>query len=295
MRSLAPLLTRLLVTAIVVAVAAVVGWQLWVYYWRRPGPATGACAPTWCRWRPTCPASSPRCAVRDNQRVAKGDLLFRIDRERYRLALAQAEAAVGNRQAGLAQANRDAERYRRLDVTAISQAQREQAQSIADQAIAAVQQTQADRDLAQLNLDRTEVRAPVNGIVTNLDLQVGDYVAAGRAVIAVVDTDSFHVDGYFEETKLARIRPGDRATVYLIGAGPALDGHVEGIASAIVDRERSSSPDLLANVNPTFAWVRLAQRIPVRIAIDRVPPGIQLIAGRTATVVIEPLPGSGTP
>jgi multidrug resistance efflux pump len=114
-------------------------------------------------------------------------------------------------------------------------------------------------------------------------------------VIAVVDADSFHVDGYFEETKLARIRPGDRATVYLIGAGPALDGHVEGIASAIVDRERSGSSDLLANVNPTFAWVRLAQRIPVRIAIDRVPPGIQLIAGRTATVVIEPLPGSGTP
>jgi multidrug resistance efflux pump len=295
MRRLAPLLTRLLVTAIVVAVAAVVGWQLWVYYLEAPWTRDGRVRADVVQVAPDVSGIVTEVAVRDNQRVAKGDLLFRIDRERYRLALAQAEAAVGNRQAGLAQANRDAERYRRLDVTAISQAQREQAQSIADQAIAAVQQTQADRDLAQLNLDRTEVRAPVNGIVTNLDLQVGDYVAAGRAVIAVVDADSFHVDGYFEETKLARIRPGDRATVYLIGAGPALDGHVEGIASAIVDRERSGSSDLLANVNPTFAWVRLAQRIPVRIAIDRVPPGIQLIAGRTATVVIEPLPGSGTP
>ena len=186
-----------------------------------------------------------------------------------------------------------AERYRRLDVTAVSQAQREQALSVAEQAAAAVQQAQADRDLAQLNLDRTEIKAPVNGIVTNLDLQVGDYVAAGHPVIAVVDTDTFHVDGYFEETKLDRIRIGDPVTIYLIGVGPALQGHVEGIASAIVDRERSSSSDLLANVNPTFAWVRLAQRIPVRIAIDSVPPDVQLIAGRTATVVVEPTARGG--
>jgi RND family efflux transporter MFP subunit len=226
--------------------------------------------------------------VRDNQRVARGDVLFRIDHDRYRLALAQADAAVANRAAARDQADRDAERYRRLDVTAISQAQREQAQSVAQQAAAALQQAQADRDLAQLNLDRTEIRAPVNGIVTNLDLQVGDYVAAGHPVVAVVDTDSFHVDGYFEETKLGRIQVGDPVTIYLIGTATPLHGRVEGIASAIVDRERSSSADLLANVNPTFAWVRLAQRVPVRIAIDEVPPGLQLISGRTATVVVEP-------
>ena len=152
-----------------------------------------------------------------------------------------------------------------------------------------------DESLVELETDKVvlEVPAPVNGIVTNLDLQVGDYVAAGHPVIAVVDTDTFHVDGYFEETKLDRIRIGDPVTIYLIGVGPALQGHVEGIASAIVDRERSSSSDLLANVNPTFAWVRLAQRIPVRIAIDSVPPDVQLIAGRTATVVVEPTARGG--
>ena len=288
MRSFAPLLIRLLVTGIAVAIAAVVAWQLWVYYMEEPWTRDGRVRADVVQVAPDVSGIVTEVAVRDNQRVAAGDLLFRIDRERYRLALAQAEAAVANRQAGLAQAGRDADRYRRLDVTAIAQAQREQAQSAADQAMAEVQRAQADRDLAQLNLDRTEVRAPVNGIVTNLALQVGDYVTAGRPVIAVVDTDSFHVDGYFEETKLGRIRPGDRATIYLIGAGPALTGHVEGIASAIVDRERGTSADLLANVNPTFAWVRLAQRIPVRIAIDEVPPDVQLIAGRTATVVIEP-------
>ena len=292
MRSFAPLLVRLLVTGIAVAIAAVVAWQLWVYYMEEPWTRDGRVRADVVQVAPDVSGIVTEVAVHDNQQVARGDLLFHIDRDRdrYRLALAQADAAVANRQANLAQANRDADRYRRLDVTAVAQAQREQAQSIADQAAAAVQQAQADRDLAQLNLDRTEVRAPVNGIVTNLDLQVGDYVAAGHPVIAVVDTDSFHVDGYFEETKLGRIRKGDRATIYLIGAGPPLTGHVEGIASAIVDRERGTSADLLANVNPTFAWVRLAQRIPVRIAIDTVPPDVQLIAGRTATVVIEPGP-----
>src|SRR5262249_29860340 len=153
----------------------------------------------------------------------------RIDPERYRLALAQAEAAAANRKAALDQANRDADRYRRLNVTAVAEAQREQAQSAADQALAALQQAAADRGPAALNLARAEVRSPVNGIVTNLDLQVGDYVAAGRPVVAVVDTDSFHVDGYFEETKLARIKPGDRARIYLVGDSNPLTGEVEGI------------------------------------------------------------------
>ena len=288
MRNLAPLLLRVAITGVVVGIAAVIGWQLWVYYMEDPWTRDGRVRADVVQVAPDVAGIVTEVPVRDNQRVARGDVLFRIDHDRYRLALAQADAAVANRAAARDQADRDAERYRRLDVTAISQAQREQAQSVAQQAAAALQQAQADRDLAQLNLDRTEIRAPVNGIVTNLDLQVGDYVAAGHPVVAVVDTDSFHVDGYFEETKLGRIQVGDPVTIYLIGTATPLHGRVEGIASAIVDRERSSSADLLANVNPTFAWVRLAQRVPVRIAIDEVPPGLQLISGRTATVVVEP-------
>ena len=281
---------RVAVTLAALVLAGLVGWQLWAYYLGSPWTRDGRLRAAIVQVAPDVSGLVVEVGVRDNQAIAAGDLLFRIDPERYRLALAQAEAAVANRKAALAQANRDAERYRRLDATAVAQAQREQAQSVADQALAALQQAEADRELAALNLARTEIRSPVAGSVTNLKLEAGDYVAAGRAVVAVVDRESFHVDGYFEETKLRLIRPGDRATIYLIGEPEPLEGVVEGIASAIADRERSDGADLLANVNPTFAWVRLAQRVPVRIRIEEVPPGVQLIAGRTASVVITPEP-----
>ena len=117
-------------------------------------------------------------------------------------------------------------------------------------------------------------------------MRPGDYVDAGKPLFALIDSDSFHVDGYFEETKLPRIKVGDPASVYLIGESAEIEGHVESIAGGIADRERQGSADLLANVNPTFSWVRLAQRVPVRIALDHVPPVVRLVTGRTATVVV---------
>ncbi|MGE4339970.1 MAG: HlyD family secretion protein [Pigmentiphaga sp.] len=138
------------------------------------------------------------------------------------------------------------------------------------------------------NLQRTTVRATVNGVVTNFSMQPGDYAGTGTAVIAIVDTDSLYVDGYFEETKLHHIQVGDKAKVQLLQGGPAIDGHVQGFAAGIADGERIAAPTLLADVNPTFTWVRLAARIPVRIAIDHVPAGAHLVAGMTATVTILP-------
>jgi multidrug resistance efflux pump len=132
------------------------------------------------------------------------------------------------------------------------------------------------------------VRAPVNGFVTNFDMRPGDYVDAGKPLFALIDSDSFHVDGYFEETKLPRIKTGDPARVSLVGERSTIEGHVESIAGGIADRERQGSADLLANVNPTFSWVRLAQRVPVRIALDHVPADVRLVTGRTATVVVLP-------
>ena len=128
--------------------------------------------------------------------------------------------------------------------------------------------------------------APVNGIVTNFDLLPGRYVNAGAGVFALIDSDSFRIEGYFEETKLGRIHVGETATVKLIGDPHELSGHVESIASGIEDQNRSTSSDLLASVNPTFSWVRLAQRIPVRIKLDNVPGDVSLVSGRTATVSI---------
>ena len=143
------------------------------------------------------------------------------------------------------------------------------------------------RDTARLNLERTTIRATVNGIVTNVELQPGDYATAGHQVLALVDTDAIYIDGYFEETKLPQIRVGDRARVHLMGLDTDLRGTVESIAAAIEDRERSASSANLANVNPTFSWVRLAQRIPVRIRLEGVGGGIRMIPGRTATVSID--------
>ncbi len=154
-------------------------------------------------------------------------------------------------------------------------------------AAASYQEAIAARDLAKLNLDRSQVFAPVDGTVTNLSLRPGHYVSAGSAVMALVDSASIHVEGYFEETKLPRIHPGDTVRVELMGEPRPLTGHVQSIAGGIEDRERTAtSGGLLANVNPTFSWVRLAQRIPVRVVIDHVPDGLRLIPGRTATVAV---------
>ena len=183
-------------------------------------------------------------------------------------------------------AKRDLARSKSLTDVAITRQQVERAQQATDEAQAKLDAANAALDVARLNLERSTVLAPVKGIVTNFDLLPGRYVNVGAAVFALIDSDSFRVEGYFEETKLRRIRVGEEATVKLIGDLRVLSGHVESIAYGIEDQNRSTSSELLASVNPTFSWVRLAQRIPVRIKLDYAPADILLVAGRTATVSI---------
>ncbi len=166
--------------------------------------------------------------------------------------------------------------------------QSQEAQAAYAAAQAATAAAQADLGVAQYNLQRSTIRASVNGEITNFSMQPGDYVNAGTPVLAIVDTDSLYVDGYFEETKLRHIQIGDKASVQLLQGGGAIQGHVQGFAAGIADSERIAAPTLLADVNPTFTWVRLAARIPVRIAIDKVPAGTHLVAGMTCTVAIAP-------
>jgi RND family efflux transporter MFP subunit len=226
-----------------------------------------------------------RVLVHDNQSVSVGDVLFVVDRPRYQLALAQAESAADSLRMQLAQARREDHRNRSLG-DLVSSEVREQSRAKVDQLGAGLAQASAAVDIARLNLARTEVKASVRGQVTNLDLRPAAYAAAGRPVLALVDQDSFHVVGYFEETKIARIRVGDGVTVRLMGEVRVLPGRVESVAGGIEDRERSASSNMLANVNPTFNWVRLAQRIPVRIHLDRLPESVRLIMGQTATVEV---------
>jgi RND family efflux transporter MFP subunit len=225
--------------------------------------------------------------VKDNQLVRKGDVLFVIDRARYERALALAEANVAARKADMDNAQQQAARRAKLTNLAVSDEARQSTMLTAQSAAAAYQQAEANRSTAQLDLDRTVIRAPVNGFVTNLTLDVGQYAAVGTKVMALIDSDSYRVTGYFEETKIPLVLTGKQVAIYLMSGGPPLRGHVEGVSRGITDRDNLDGPGLLANVTPTFEWVRLAQRIPVRIHIDAVPTGIIISSGMTATVVVE--------
>lgn len=283
-------LPRFFVTIVVVAIAAVIGWQLWVYYMLDPWTRDGRVRADVVEVAPDVSGLVAEVFIHDNQTVKIGDPLFQIDPARFTLAKAQAQASVAKAKATLAQAISDARRVNSLSGNAVAAETRDQKNTGVLQAQAAYDSALADLGVAQLNLDRATVRATVNGNISNFSMRPGDYVTAGSAVAALVDADSIYVDGYFEETKLPRIAVGDTTRITLLGGGPALTGHVQSIDAGITDTERSASPNLLANINPTFTWVRLAQRIPVRIQLDKIPAGARLIAGLTATVQILPPP-----
>ncbi|RVU19724.1 efflux RND transporter periplasmic adaptor subunit [Methylobacterium oryzihabitans] len=287
MTSLLTSLIRVVVTLAMVAAALVVGVGLWDYYLEAPWTRDGRVRADVVAVAPDVSGLVTEVKVGDNQPVRRGDVLFRIDPERFSLALRQAEATVAGKKAAAEQMAADYERYSKLSENAVSQQRVEAARAASLEAQAAYDQATADRDVARLNLARSEVKASVNGRITNMDLRPGAYVTVGRGVMALIDDDTLRVEGYFEETKLPRIRVGDPVTVRLMGEAGTLSGRVESIAGGIEDRDRSAGSSLLANVNPTFSWVRLAQRVPVRIALDALPDGVRLIAGRTATVSVE--------
>jgi multidrug resistance efflux pump len=278
---------RLLRRSITLAVAAVAIFalrSLWTHNELAPWTRDGRVRADVVSIAPDVSGFVVKVAVHDNQVVSKGDTLFELDRARYEIALQQALATVARQRASLAEAGREAHRNDSLGEVVSSEV-REQSRTRMQEATAELQRGLADLAAARLNLQRTLVVAPVNGIVTNLELRPGNYLTAGRQGLALVDSDSLHVDGYFEETKLPRLHEGDRVSVRLMGESQLLYGRVQSIAPAIFDRERTPSGDLVANINPTFSWVRLAQRVPVRIKLDPGPLDVRLIAGRTATVV----------
>ncbi|MBS7811142.1 efflux RND transporter periplasmic adaptor subunit [Roseococcus pinisoli] len=289
-----PLLKRaasVALTLCMVAGAGVVAHGLWNHYLHEPWTRDARVRADVIGVAPDVSGLVSEVLVRDNAAVHRGDVLFRIDRQRFEIALQQATAALEGRRAALEQARRDLTRYEQIREVVSRQAT-EQARTAVAQAGAALDQATADQHLAELNLARSEVHASVSGTVTNLSLRPGDYVASGQAVMALVDSASLRVEGYFEETKLPRIRIGDPVTIHLMGQSPALTGHVQSFASAIEDRERSAG--LVANINPSFTWVRLAQRVPVRIELGEVPEGVLLVAGLTATVEVQPRPEAAT-
>ncbi|MBJ9978021.1 HlyD family secretion protein [Pseudomonas sp. S75] len=282
-----PLLTlgRVVLTVLVVTFAAVLVWQMVVYYMFAPWTRDGHIRADVIQIAPDVSGLIQQVGVRDNQVVKRGDVLFTIDQDRFALALRQAQASLAERQETLAQAARETRRNRKLG-NLVAAEQLEESQSREARARSAVSEAQVAVDTARLNLERSVIRSPVDGYLNDRAPRAHEFVTAGRPVLSVVDSASYHVDGYFEETKLGGINVGDAVDIRVMGDDTRLRGHVESLSAGIEDRDRVSGANLLPNVNPAFSWVRLAQRIPVRIAFDEVPADFRMIAGRTATVSI---------
>jgi multidrug resistance efflux pump len=290
-----PLLTlgRLVLTLLVVALATVVVWRMVTYYMFAPWTRDGHIRADVIQIAPDVSGLIQEVKVRDNQSVKRGDVLFTIDQDRFRLALRNAQAIAAERKEALAQAQREAKRNHGLG-NLVAQEQLEESQSRQMRAESALAEAQVAVDAAQLNLDRSVIRSPVDGYLNDRAPRMHEFVTAGRPVLSVVDGNSFHVDGYFEETKLSGIQIGQGVDIRVVGDNTRLLGHVQSIVAGIEDRDRSSGDNMLPNVNPAFSWVRLAQRIPVRIAFDSVPEDFRMIAGRTATVsIIDDAHGAG--
>jgi multidrug resistance efflux pump len=283
------LVVPILITLGTVAVAALFAWAMWQVYMVAPWTRDGTVRAYVVTMAPEVSGRIVKLPVADNQFVHKGDVLFEIELADYRIALEQAQALAQRDGAALDYGRANEGRQAKLEGEGwVSKDVYQQVTSTLHQLEAAVAVDRAAIAKAQLDLSRVVVHSPVNGYVTNLLAQLGDYATVGQKLISVVDTDSFWIDGYFEETSLGRIRDGDPATVKLMGYSQPARGHVGGVARGINIPNTQPDQAGLASVNPIFTWVRLAQRVPVRINIDRVPDGIRLVAGMTATVQIDP-------
>lgn len=305
-----------LTTLAVVALAFVLGWFAWEHYTRAPWTRDARVRADVVTLSADVAGRIVKLGVQDNQHVEKGQLLLEIDPSRYALAVEHAKRSVEVAKAALGQSEativaseallrqRQSEERRRRTLkerSMIPGEEWEKSSTEVSVAQADLLRNQANLGFAQANvqlaiaalaeaehdLERTRVESPVSGYVTNLLTRQGDYATAGGPLVALVDSDSFYVSGYFEETKLPRIGEGDRVDIELM-SGERFGGTVQSIAFAIADRENLPGGRLLANINPSYTWVKLAQRVPVRIKIDADYAGRdKLRAGTTATVTVQ--------
>jgi RND family efflux transporter MFP subunit len=287
MNSICGVVVRVSLTIAIVATAAVIGLQLWHHYVLSPWTRDGRVVADSVTIAAEVSGRIVDIRVRENQYVKRGDMLFIVDPASYKAALDNAKANVASTLATMEMRESNAARGHKLSRLSISEEAQQDLDLEAKTAEANHQQALAVRENAEINFERTVVHSPVNGYVTNLVLDVGDYADAGKPVLAVVDQDSFRVEAYLEETKLNFVRVGDLAMVTPLSGASPIKGEVDSIARGIGDTQNPTGNNLLQNVNATFEWVRLAQRIPVRIKLIDVPKGTILSSGMTVTVSIS--------
>ncbi len=277
---------RVAVTIMILVGATVAGVAIWTHYVSGPWTRDGQVLANIVSIAPEVSGRIVGLHVADNQVVNRGDTLYEIDPLDYQVAVASAQANVNSKTADLRLKQEQAKRRASLTTLSTSQEELQTYQSGAEVAIAALASATAQLSQANIDLERTRVLSPVNGFVTNLLLREGDYATKGGRNLSILDSDSFWIVGYFEETKLPGIHVGDAALAALMGNPDPVRGHVESIARGINTPNTDPGAQGLASVTPVFTWVRLAQRIPVRIHIDHVPETVHLAAGLTATVTV---------
>ncbi|MDU1061848.1 MAG: HlyD family secretion protein [Leclercia adecarboxylata] len=271
---------------LVLVLALIAGWWLWNYYMQSPWTRDGKVRAEQVSVTPQVSGTITRLLVKDNQFVHAGEVLFSVDETPYHIAVLNAEAQLAKSQSDLAKANNEANRRRHLSRNYISAEDLDTANINVKAMQASVAVAEATLKQAQWQLTQTVVKAPVDGWVTNLSTRPGDYATTGQPVFALVDSHSFYVVGYFEETKLRHIREGAPAQIVLYSGSRTLQGHVSSIGRAIYDQSVETDSGLVPDVKPNIPWVRLAQRIPVRIAFDQLPTDLTLVSGTTCTVSI---------
>ncbi|SUW63694.1 Inner membrane protein yibH [Buttiauxella agrestis] len=274
-------------TLLVFAVAIVVGWMLWNYYMQSPWTRDGKVRAEQVSITPQVSGTITKLNIEDNQFVKAGSILFTIDVTPYHIAELNAQAQLAQAQSELGKASNEANRRRNLPRNYISAEDMDTANINVKAAQASVKAAEATLEQARWQITQTTVTAPVDGWVTNLSTRTGNYATAGQPVFALVDSHSFYVVGYFEETKLRHIQPGNAAQIVLYSGHVPLNGKVQSIGRAIYDQSVESDSDLVPDIKPNVPWVRLAQRVPVRIKLDEIPPGVTLVSGTTCTVSIK--------
>ncbi|QOV66908.1 HlyD family secretion protein [Citrobacter sp. BDA59-3] len=273
-------------TLLILAVALAAAWWLWNFYMQAPWTRDGKVRAEQVSITPQVSGSITELNIKDNQLVKAGDILFRIDDTPYKIAVLNAQAQLARAQTDLSKANNEANRRRHLSKNYISAEDLDTANINVKAMQASVNAAEAALQQAQWQLSQTQVKAPVDGWITNLSTRTGNYATAGQPLFALIDSHSFYVVGYFEETKLRHIREGAAAQIVLYSGNITLQGHVSSIGRAIYDQSVETDSGLVADIKPNVPWVRLAQRVPVRIQFDSLPADVTLVSGTTCTVSI---------
>jgi multidrug resistance efflux pump len=274
-------------TVALALVAVLISLITWQHYVTAPWTRNGTVRVQVANVAPQISGKIVELRVADNEFVHKGDVLYVIDPFDFEVAVRIGKATVDQRAADLEVKQAENARREHLSNLATTPEEQQIFAGNAIQAKAAYEAASHQLAQAEVNLKRTNVVSPVNGYVTNLLLRLGDYAVTSVSNISVIDADSFWIDGYFEETKMAAVCVGYRAEAQLMGYSQPILGHVKTVTRGVSVSNAAAGTQGLPIVDPIYTWVRLAQRVPVRIAIDNVPAGVPLVSGMTATVTIR--------